>query len=144
MDNWVWRGAGVPCTTQPACMAGQATQARSSTGNQIQPAGARPFVDKKRGSRKKTRNRRPEPSSSHAGSQTKRKIATLHAHACPLLIPAEGVMANWRSALGSHGTDAAHASRHTWRASEPRKASISLSERSLSGLSSEKSRIHWL
>jgi hypothetical protein len=79
-------------------MAGQANQARSRTGNQMQPAGARPFEDKKRGSRKKTRNRRPEPSSSLAGSQrkpTERKIATLHAHACPL-IPAEGVVANWR------------------------------------------------
>jgi hypothetical protein len=86
----------------------------------MQPAGARPVEDKKRGSRKQTRNRRPEPPSL-AGSKrkpTKRK-RSLHAHACPL-IPAAAV----------------HANRHTWRlAGKGDTESIDRPERSLSEIS---------
>jgi hypothetical protein len=59
-------------------MAGQATQARSSTGNQIQPAGARPFEDKKRDSRKKTPTApSPKPVSSAENKRLKVSLAGL-------------------------------------------------------------------
>ena len=94
--------------------AGAGSQTRSRTGmNPIRPAGAGPFEDRKRVSRKRTRRRRLLPAAEE--SQQKGKESAQRAHVCAP-IPFHGR----RAAM----IDAAHASRHTWRAVGARKASI--------------------